>query len=179
MVEKGIIRKFDKLGRLVIPKEIRQRLGITEENPVEIYLHNDSILIQKYEMLEHEKILDICLNAYYKIHGGTCVICSTDKVLQYRGITVSKEFSLSKKVKAYIEKADSYLYEEKNRLQLFEMKNQNHIIDTLFPIVLNKKPIGAVILLHHRKLGAVERACANMICIILSEYPSDYFIYNE
>ena len=33
----GIIRRVDDLGRVVIPKEIRKKLGIYEGDPLEIY----------------------------------------------------------------------------------------------------------------------------------------------
>ena len=33
----GIVRKTDDLGRVVIPREIRQKLGIKEGEPLEIY----------------------------------------------------------------------------------------------------------------------------------------------
>lgn len=34
----GIVRRIDDLGRVVIPKEIRRQLGISEGEPFEIYL---------------------------------------------------------------------------------------------------------------------------------------------
>ena len=36
MKSTGIIRKVDELGRVVIPKEIRDNLDIVEKSPVEI-----------------------------------------------------------------------------------------------------------------------------------------------
>lgn len=34
----GVVRTVDDLGRVVIPKEMRKRLGIREGEPLEIYL---------------------------------------------------------------------------------------------------------------------------------------------
>ena len=45
----GIIRKIDDLGRIVIPKELRDLFMIAEGDPVEIYAENDSIILKKYE----------------------------------------------------------------------------------------------------------------------------------
>ena len=45
----GIIRKVDELGRIVIPIEIRDSLYIKEKDKMEIYVHNDSIVLKKYE----------------------------------------------------------------------------------------------------------------------------------
>jgi AbrB family transcriptional regulator, transcriptional pleiotropic regulator of transition state genes len=43
----GIVRHIDELGRIVIPIEIRKRLGIGEKDPVEISVHGDTILLEK------------------------------------------------------------------------------------------------------------------------------------
>ena len=45
----GIVRKLDELGRVVIPKEIRNKLDIEEKDPIEIYLEGTSIILKKFE----------------------------------------------------------------------------------------------------------------------------------
>ena len=42
-------RKIDELGRVVIPIEIRNKLNISEKDPIEIYVENEKILLRKYE----------------------------------------------------------------------------------------------------------------------------------
>lgn len=48
MLYTEIIRRVDDLGRIVIPKEIRQRAGITEGTPMEIMMEKDTIVLRKY-----------------------------------------------------------------------------------------------------------------------------------
>ena len=38
MKSTGIIRRVDELGRVVIPKEIRETFNIKEKSPIEIYV---------------------------------------------------------------------------------------------------------------------------------------------
>lgn len=45
----GIIRRVDELGRVVIPIELRNKFGITEKDPMEIYVDGSSIILKKYE----------------------------------------------------------------------------------------------------------------------------------
>lgn len=45
----GIIRKVDDLGRIVLPIELRRMLDIAERDEMEIFMENDSIILQKYE----------------------------------------------------------------------------------------------------------------------------------
>lgn len=44
----GIIRTVDDLGRIVIPKEIRHSLGIVENDPLEISVTEEGVLLTKY-----------------------------------------------------------------------------------------------------------------------------------
>jgi len=45
----GIVRKVDVLGRVVLPIELRKNLDIEREDPIEIYVDGDYILLKKYE----------------------------------------------------------------------------------------------------------------------------------
>lgn len=49
MKSTGIVRKVDELGRVVVPKELRRRLGIDDGDPVEIFSDGDKIVLQKYQ----------------------------------------------------------------------------------------------------------------------------------
>ena len=44
----GIIRRFDDLGRIVIPKEIRRKFKINAGEPVEIYITEEGILLKPH-----------------------------------------------------------------------------------------------------------------------------------
>ena len=48
MKSTGIVRNIDELGRIVVPKEIRERLGIASCDPVEIFMEEDRIILKKY-----------------------------------------------------------------------------------------------------------------------------------
>lgn len=49
MKSTGVVRKVDELGRVVIPKEIRDMLEIYEKDPIEIYIDGNSIILKKVE----------------------------------------------------------------------------------------------------------------------------------
>lgn len=51
----GIIRRVDDLGRVVIPKEIRQNLRIREDDPLEIYLEDGGVLFKPYRAIDNYK----------------------------------------------------------------------------------------------------------------------------
>jgi len=45
----GIVRKIDPLGRVVIPKEVRDILGLKKYEPVEMLTDEKGVYIRKYE----------------------------------------------------------------------------------------------------------------------------------
>lgn len=53
MKSTGIVRHVDELGRIVVPKEIRRGLGISEGDPVEIFTDGEYIMIEKYRPFCH------------------------------------------------------------------------------------------------------------------------------
>ena len=44
----GIVRKVGKLGRIVIPKELRELLGINIKDPLEFFTENKTIILRRY-----------------------------------------------------------------------------------------------------------------------------------
>ena len=56
----GIVRRFDDLGRIVIPKDLRRQLFGTKNSegmPMEIFMDKDNIILRKYE---ENKTDDVC-----------------------------------------------------------------------------------------------------------------------
>lgn len=76
----GIVRRLDNLGRVVIPKELRDTFDITEGTPMEIYTDEVGIVIRKYVVKcqfcdESDNLIDfkgkkICKKCYSEIRYG-------------------------------------------------------------------------------------------------------------
>ena len=49
MKSTGIVRKVDELGRIVLPISIRQTMDINEKDPLEIFIDENRIILQKYQ----------------------------------------------------------------------------------------------------------------------------------
>ncbi|MBQ7225766.1 MAG: AbrB/MazE/SpoVT family DNA-binding domain-containing protein [Clostridia bacterium] len=49
MKSTGIVRKMDELGRIVLPMEIRTVFEINPKDPLEIFVENGRIILQKYQ----------------------------------------------------------------------------------------------------------------------------------
>ena len=79
MKSTGIVRRVDELGRVVIPIEIRNKFGIAEKDPIEIYVEGSNIVLKKHE--------------------ENCIFCGSSKDLsEYKGKPIcSKCISLISK----------------------------------------------------------------------------------
>lgn len=68
----GIVRKVDELGRIVLPIELRRTLGISEHDPLEIYVEGETIMLKKY--------------------NPTCVFCgSSEEIYSYNEKNICKK----------------------------------------------------------------------------------------
>lgn len=71
MKSKGIVRKIDELGRIVIPKEMRKKLNIDTGTPLEIHLEGDTIVM--------------------KLDMTTCIFCGGEEcVTDYKGKSICR-----------------------------------------------------------------------------------------
>lgn len=65
MKSTGIVRKLDELGRITLPIELRRTLGVSERDPLEIFVDEGRIILQKYEPTdifngEKDELFDYC-----------------------------------------------------------------------------------------------------------------------
>ena len=49
MKSTGIVRKIDSLGRFVIPIELRNVMGLSNNDSIEIFTDDDRIILKKYQ----------------------------------------------------------------------------------------------------------------------------------
>lgn len=163
----GIIRNIDSYGKITIPKDFRSRLDIQEQDPVEISLDNDAIIIRKYQRIR--KFQDLCedvLNTFGTVSDAVCAITGTEHVLMSKGISLPLEQLLSEPVRNLILQAESYVFTEEEPLYLFEP--MRYRVEALFPIGTAEHPVGAFILLHYRRLSMQTLEGAKLLATYLT-----------
>ena len=78
----GVVRRIDELGRVIIPKEIRRTMRISEGDPLEIYTDKDgAIIFKKYAPNNTNDVVVYLVNSaralgfeigVYDNHGAWC-----------------------------------------------------------------------------------------------------------
>lgn len=51
----GIVRKIDKLGRVVVPKEVRDTQGWSEGQALEMFMGDDGLVMKAYQESEEKE----------------------------------------------------------------------------------------------------------------------------
>ena len=85
----GIVRRIDDLGRIVIPKEMRDVLHIGIGTPLEFYADNEGIVLKKYmpdDFSEKVKELKIMLNEQIESIGLDRCIEIEDELVKIQTI---------------------------------------------------------------------------------------------
>ncbi|MCL1884592.1 MAG: AbrB/MazE/SpoVT family DNA-binding domain-containing protein [Defluviitaleaceae bacterium] len=67
----GITRKIDDLGRIVLPKELRENFMLEENAVLEIFTDKNKIVLQKYS-------------------PGCLVTGNTEDLIEYNGLKISR-----------------------------------------------------------------------------------------
>ena len=165
----GIIRRFDDLGRIVVPREIRKLLQLHEGDAMEVSVAGNSIRLDRHQPLRFfwEALCGPCLTVFCRNFQLACAICDTEHVLASRVTTIPKGSMLSQTVKDHIRALEPYFYSPGSQIPLLE--DGSRMIDTLFPAGTKGQPIGAVVLPHYRTVTEEERICARLLADILTE----------
>ncbi len=80
-MQTGITRRIDELGRIVIPKEIRKSLKIRNCDEINISLDGNSIILNKYEVKNDDKVIPLLLKCLGKYFQKNLLLTSRDSVL--------------------------------------------------------------------------------------------------
>ena len=130
----GVVRRIDDLGRIVIPKEIRRTLRISEGSPLEIFTEKDGeIVLKKYSPIgELSEFASNYADTLAKTTGHIACITDKDTIIAVAGGLKKDllEQSISKELEEVIE----------NKERVFHSQ-------VIYPIVSDGDSVGSVVLM--------------------------------
>lgn len=167
MKSTGIIRKIDDLGRIVIPKEIRKTLNIKQNETLEIYIEEESIILKKHNefktlektITEYINIFDKTFNLNIIVTNLSKVITTTkaNKILENKELT--KEYINILNERKIINKEDN-----KNKwIKNFSINGYTYIC----PIINNIELLGSIILFSSKPIINREKEIINLLVNLL------------
>lgn len=139
MKSTGIVRRIDELGRIVIPKEVRKTLKIKSGDPIEIYINENTIILNKYSPItanvkDVEELCQTLKKVGEKsvlITDAEKVVCTSSDIKSYENMPITKYASkiISEKKSLIIGKE-----EFKENVKLFENESDEIKSKLLVPI---------------------------------------------
>lgn len=175
MESKGIVRRVDELGRIVLPREMRKMLNVREGSKLEIgIVDGNKFLLTKYsDMVSLKEYSDAVASAISVSIEHDVLISDMEKILssnkkKYLGKELTEEVQeLIYKKEIVIKKKD----DGSEMLNFFVNTTNEFTCQLIVPIIKDGDAIGSIIIL------AVENKCFDdssvKICKAFSKYLSD------
>lgn len=77
----GIVRRIDELGRVVIPREIRERYHIKDGDPLEIFTEDDKIVFRKFDTSDGKEEAVETLQEWLKDEEANTSLTDAEKIM--------------------------------------------------------------------------------------------------
>jgi AbrB family transcriptional regulator (stage V sporulation protein T) len=148
----GIVRRIDQLGRIVIPKELRNVLQIHNGDPVEIFTdRNNEIVLKKYtEITGMVSYAESFADAIYSGLSVDCLVTDMHKVITASGENADLfvEKALHREFLELLYWGEEYRYADKSRKLKVMQGVEDVYCWAAVPIVSlhRNKPLGSILL---------------------------------
>lgn len=134
-------KRIDELGRIVIPKQIRNNFKINNFDELEMFIEKDTIILKKSIGIEiYKEKLDRFLSFLYNIIDFKVIITDKNNVISsnYEGIEYRNELILELSNDKYVETSKLKGYVE------------------VLPIIIDSNEIGKVYFISNTKIDSIE-----------------------
>lgn len=146
----GIVRRIDELGRIVIPKEIRRTMRLSEGDEMEICVDNGVLLLKRFSEIENMRkyadeivliLRDFTSAEVMLVDLGTIVLCEGGLKKSAQGKDLSQE------LEQVLRGREFKLYTGKERIPLYENDQLEFKSQIISPIVAQGDVVGGLIML--------------------------------
>ncbi len=167
-MESEVLRHLDSLGRIVLPKNMRKRLLLSEGDPVEVSLEKNHIVIRPFMPLtELEGFFSLCLKTAEK-RGLRLIVTSRIDVLFSLTDGIPKGTFLSKAVSALItSRKVQHVHEEMIPIS----EGLGYYVQSVFPVISYGELYGSIIAVSTEKEALTEEQEQYMtvLCELITE----------
>lgn len=169
MEKSGITRRIDSLGRIVIPKEIRKCLKISDSDEMNVSVINNEIVITKSDSIETNKVISLLIYTLSREIKKNVLLTSCNKIIEkclidknnYQDITLS-DYTLN------VIKKRKNLFNDLSEVNLFNKKELLSFL--IHPLIVNGDLVGSLIVFHNSKFTKEEISIINFIQKFLENY---------
>ncbi len=163
------IRRIDELGRIVIPKDIRKKLHIKDNEPLEVYIRDDEIRIKKYSALPDAlEYINYIVDMGSRVTGNNFIVTDRERIIASSS-AVLKDLPLDKNLSDLV-------------YTCTDTKNENIDIDingfkidgyaSIVPIIIDNDRSGLIIEYNNEPISNIDiiKIFKNLIETRLNNY---------
>lgn len=161
MAKTGITRRIDELGRLVIPKEIRNNLKIKNNDQVEISVIDNKIVLSKFNILDIDKVISYLLKCIRKTINKNVLLTSRDEIIDY---SLNNKEKIDKKE---LSKDIVDLIERRKEVINFKLKEYLY---NIYPVIINGDLYGSLIIYDFDEIRDTEAEIIKFSKMFLENY---------
>ena len=173
MKSTGVVRRVDDLGRIVIPKEIRQTLRIRDGESLEIFVDREMIALKKFSKMSDmddvsKQLVDIINAAINK----TVLVTDRDKFIAGAGPLKKKYFeaTISHYLEGVMKDRESIVFNNVQNISLVE-GDMEKLAAIIVPIIMNGDVMGLVLVLSEKSdIGQLEEKMAIVAAQFLGKH---------
>lgn len=173
MKSTGVVRRVDDLGRIVIPKEIRQTLRIRDGESLEIFVDREMIALKKFSKMSDmddvsKQLVDIINAAINK----TVLVTDRDKFIAGAGPLKKKYFeaNISHYLEGVMRNRESIVFNNVQNISLVEGGIEK-LASIIVPIIMNGDVMGLVLVLSEKSdIGQLEEKMATVAAQFLGKH---------
>ena len=158
MVKTGMTRRIDELGRLVIPKEIRRSLKIRDNDQVEISVIDNKIILNKYENIVKDRVINLFINLLKKTIKKNVLITSRNNIIDKA--LIDKDINII---------IDDFMNTIENRKEVIDYK-KNDMLYNIYPLIINGDLYGSIIIFGNESINNNDLEIIKFSKLFLENY---------
>lgn len=149
MKELGIIRKIDELGRIVIPKEMRNSLNINNGDDIEIKVVENQICLKKHSILcDKVDMLNKYIDNLKEFLEGKLYITDKEKIIT-NGDLLNLPFN--QKLRNILNERINYLSQGEETIEFGNFSQKGYYF--ILPIIKNSDNYGLIIIFNEKEMN--------------------------
>ena len=158
MGKTGMTRRIDELGRLVIPKEIRRSLKIRDNDQVEISVIDNKIILNKYENIVKDRVINLFINLLKKTIKKNVLITSRNNIIDKA--LIDKDINII---------IDDFINTIENRKEVIDYK-KNDMLYNIYPLIINGDLYGSIIIFGNESINNNDLEIIKFSKLFLENY---------
>lgn len=165
----GVVRKIDDLGRVSIPKELRQQYRWKHGDEVEFFIDGKELVLRKVTSIEDklEELTDIYCKACWGSVQAHCIICTVDKIVASSCEDIYKPGQLvSPFFKKHLLKHGAEGTTSATTKSMPKITSYDQTTDMIMPLTYHGQVIGAMVMPH--LWDEVDRSTTSGFCALAS-----------